>query len=230
MLSKCLILLSIVSSLNAWGIGPEVEELTLGREFSALSLPTLTPRRILKNIAKYRGGEVVKHNHVSKWKLKDDEGLKWSAERDGKLLDQYVFEVQTPPLRAYQSSLMLVPFRALKESGAEPYYSVGGGHIHVDIENKYKAHPLGFSFLKNPKMMASLMNFLLNYEETLNFIYRNPKRAHTSRKLSALRKDGKTLAQILGEGLNGYLKSNDQASQGKVPQMYIDRQHHYMCH
>lgn len=221
------ILFVVALSTSTWGMTPEIKELTLGREFTALAGPSLTPRKILNNIAKNRGGEVVKHRHVGKWKLKDDEGFKWSAERDGRLIDEYVFEVQTPPLRAYQNLLMLVPLRALKESGAAPRYSVGGGHIHIDIEDKYKVHPMGFSFLKNPRMIASLINLLLNYEETLNFIFRNPKRVHTSRKLSVLRKDGKTLAENLGKRLNRYLKNNDQGCRGKLPQEFIDR--HNSC-
>jgi len=224
---KLNLLILFLFSTQVFGYVSEINELTLGREFTAVAGPMITPKTILKTIANERGGEIYQHRDPRKWKVKDDDGFKWSAEIDGRIFDEFVFEVQTPPLKGHQADLMLVPFNALIKSGARPYYSLGGGHIHIDIEDKYRAHPTGFSFLKHPKMMASLMNLLLTYEETLTFIFRNFRRDHTTRKLSELRQNGKTLAQILGHKLNLYLKNNGQGCEDAVSEELLKR--HQSC-
>lgn len=184
---------------------PIVDSITLGREFTAVGLPLVTTTKILSYIQNERGGEIYQHEkNPKKFVLKDKEGKKWGAEVDGELPDgRIVYEVQTPPLDGKSDSLMLLPLRALLSAKTTPLYSVGGGHIHIDVARYFELYPYQF---------ASLVNFLLNYEETLTYIFSNPRRLHTIRKLSEVRLDNnsKTLAQYLGQLLNYYIDREDR--------------------
>lgn len=197
-----------VISAQAEGTRAQAEpDFTLGREYSALAPASVTPLHVLRLIQQERGGEITPHPTTPrKWVLTDSAGKRWGAEYDGKVPGgDNVLEVQTPPLGRDESALMELPLKALLAAGATPMYSVGGGHIHVD---------LAANFLPHPKRFASLVNFLLNHEELLNLVFSNPQRAHAVRKLSTLfANDGQTVAsRYLGGRLNEMLDKNDEAA------------------
>jgi len=57
-------------SFNSFAYEDDILELTLGRELTGIAGPSVTARRLLDQIAKFRGGEPKPHKDPGKWKLK----------------------------------------------------------------------------------------------------------------------------------------------------------------
>jgi hypothetical protein len=98
---------------------------------------------------------------------------------------------------------MQLPLQAFQAHGAVPKYAVGGGHIHIDIARYFENYPRQF---------GSLVNFLLNHEELLTYVFANPRREFTIRKISSFRDvvTGQPLSEFLGQQLNRYLNNGDR--------------------
>jgi len=204
MLSAILLFVAFSTTDNAFA--GKNDEIRVKREFTALVFPSVTVKHVLSYIQSQRGGTITPDDDVEgKWRLRDSTGLKWNAEVDGRFSSsdgvKNVMEVKTPYLKDKDEHLAVLPLNALLALGAEPMYSVGGGHFHIKLP----------PFLAQPSRFASLVNFLLNYEDLLVYIFSNPQRLGTTRKLSETRIEGnrKPLSQILGESLNEALNKQD---------------------
>ena len=198
---------SKIQFLNSSAAEKIAEQITVGREFTAVtnSSRQVRPFDVLVEVQQIRGGEIKPFDGVpGKLYLTDSEGLVWGAEIDGVFADKgglcQVIELQTPPLVGAQKKLLGIPLQVFNRLGLTPKYSVGGGHIHVDVANY---------FALNPSAFVSFINILLKYEDLLVYVFSNSKRAHAVRKLSSVKHAEGSLSDLLGGRLNYFIDIKD---------------------